>query len=306
MQLLILSLYVLSCLALLLMAALVYRRRPRALLHRYFAAGSLFVVLWLASLYLYSHTAHEPTLLVLGRINFMSVLFVALTAYLFVEQLVESRSQFRGWLFGVTAVLSIVTLITPAIAEAELLRGGERVTAFGRLFLLYAVWIAGLLGAAVYALVRRPAEAPPRQRAQRSVIAFGVGVSTLVALTTNLILPFRFGIFRLQEIGALSIVATVAAFGYAILAHRLFDVRIVIKKAVVLAVMVALIQQAYSGLITLMVGLLPESALSREARQAITLGAVIFIAATFDPIKKRLEQIADRVLFGSRRRRMGA
>lgn len=93
------ALYATSSLELLAAAYFVYRRKPHAHLHKDFAAGCIFVVVWLLSLFIFQRLDDPRVLIWVGRVNFASVLFVVLFALVFVQRLagVEPGAGFPYW-----------------------------------------------------------------------------------------------------------------------------------------------------------------------------------------------------------------
>jgi hypothetical protein len=291
-------LYYLCFLLLSGLAAFVLARRPRSSLHRTFGLGALALLAWTATLFLYGRAADPSLLTLLGRLNFAAALFVVLLAYLFVAQLagrtVPSR---RLWLE--TLLLAALTIWTPLIDQAEAIEANRHVTRFGTLFPLYVLHIVLYLLAALGSAFRARREAPPRQRSQLTLIALGMLATALVAVPANLILPYGFGNFAWQDVGALSTILFVAAVADAIFVHRLFDVRILVKRTLVYGLLLTFALSVYSSVV-----LLVTQYLTSGERSALTQFGVLVIAFSFDPLRRFLEKQVDGMLFPERR--MGA
>lgn len=289
-------LYAICCLLLTAAAHFVYRRRPHARLHRDFANGCLFVVTWLASLFIFQRLEESAALLIVGRVNFAAMLYVAIYALLVIRELAKLGTPRRQWIFTTTAIFALVTAVTPLIDREESVIAGEHITHFGPVFPLYILFVIGFLGSAIWEALSAMRRSDRRIRHQLSIITLGIIVSSGIASTTNLILPYFYGIFAFQEIGALSILGFIAAFVYAITVHHLFDVRIVVRKTVVFAVLVTLVEKIYSFAIDVLVAVLPADQASPVLRQAISVATVLFIAWSFDPIRRWLDHQLDRLM----------
>lgn len=176
-------------------------------------------------------------------------------------------------------------------------------TRFGPLFSLYIAFVVGFLFAAIWTALRAMREADEHLRHQLSIIALGIAFSSSVAITTNLILPYAYGVFVFQEIGALSILVFIASCAYAISVHRLFDVRIVIRKTLVIALLIGSVEKVYGGMIGFLVETIPGAKESAVLHEVISLATVLFIAWSFRPVKRWLERQIDGLLYRSTARR---
>ncbi len=289
-------LYAACLIAIAFLAVMVYRRSPRSRLHRSFSWLSVSLLAWLATLYLFHHVEDTTWLLILGRLNFASVLFLSFYGFLFVRNLIRRPIETHRLFYFETLAAAILTLFTPLIDRSEVLATTAPVTHFGILFPLYVVHVVGYLGAALLEAFRSRATASPRLRAQLSLLAYGGAVSATVAVTTNLALPYVYGNFAFQETGALSIVAFVVSTGYAVLTYRLFDIRILIRRTLILAALVALIQHGYSSFLSLLTRYLPAP-VSSIGRFIIGVLTVLIVSLTFHYARPWLERALNRFLF---------
>jgi hypothetical protein len=126
-------------------------------------------------------------------------------------------------------------------------------------------------------------------------------VTAAANFVTGVILPYGFGVYRFEEAGALTLVVLAVGIAYAILFERLFDVRLAISRALLVASMVALVEQAYSESVSLVAERVPAS--SPLARHTLSVASVLFISMTFHPMKEWLKRALDGLL---RRRRRAA
>lgn len=299
---LILSLYLVGIGILTGSAGIVILKAPRSAPRRSFGAVCLALILWLTSLYALFHLPSFPDRTLLGRFNFLTVVWATYLGFVVIRELVKKPIRTR-WLLAGTVALSGLTLLTPLIDRAELLRGGENVTMVGPLFFLFVAHVVLYPAAGVIQAVLARRTASPRLRSQLAVIALGLGVTACLVIVSAVILPYGFGTFRYQEIGSLSVVVLAGAIAYAITVQHLFDVRLVIRHALVIALLVTLVENVYSQSISLLVDRLPESHHSDIYARLISLATVLFIAGSFDPVKRWLEKSLDMLIFGRHRSR---
>jgi hypothetical protein len=280
------------------MALFVLARSPKAWVNRAFALTCLFLLTWLATLFLFNRTQEPDALLLVGRLNFASVPPASLCAYLFVRAVAQRPMQnqnARVALIGGTVALSLVSALTPLIDQAELPGTGEEIahtTVYGPFFPLYAAYVAALLLAAVLLAFRQARVTQPPARDQLLLVGSGMLATFFIALVTNALLPFVFGNFRFTDVGPLSTVLFLGATAYAIAKHRLFNVRLLVRKTVVYGLLLSLVLAAYSSLLVL-----ATDQLAGPEADTLTRFGVLAIAFSFDPVRRFLEHRVDKLLF---------
>jgi len=297
MTLLIASLYYLCFLVLTGLAIFIYRKNPTARLNRYFALFALTTLGWLVTLYFFNRTPDTPALTVWGRANFAFAASFVVFNYLYLPEIARKQARHAKWILLQTALLVLVTLFTGWIDEVEHLRHGEHVTVFGPLFPLYIAHIAGYVGAALYLTFFANRKAIRKIRNQLSIIGLGIFLMAVIAMLTNLLLPYFFKVFALQEAGALSIIALLGTIAYAISAHQLFDIRVVIRRTVVFTILFALIVVAYSVLALLLRGVLLGGTVSDAKTNAVNLVTICIVGFAVEPLRKWLTVRTDQFLF---------
>jgi len=168
------------------------------------------------------------------------------------------------------------------------------------------VWILGLVflvgGVASLITRYRRAEGEERQQLRWFVFAVAVGIGSLVALTL-----FYFVIGAPDPEPGWFVVATTAvtlvgigmgvpaACGIAVLRYRLWDLDVVIRKTVVVALVTALISVVYVAIVG-GIGAVVGSRLDT----ALAFAGAAVLAVAFQPIRRRAGRFADRLVYGRR------
>lgn len=160
----------------------------------------------------------------------------------------------------------------------------------------------GSLAVASLSLIPRYRTAGIEERAQvRWVTAAGVLLGA--ALLTYVPIYLLFGtqgadplIVNLSEIMVfLSLASVPFAVGLAILKYRLFDIDVVINKAVVFGVLAAFITGVYVALV-IGVGTLAES----SGNAVLSAVAAAVVALAFQPVRRWAQRLANRLVYGRR------
>jgi signal transduction histidine kinase len=92
-----------------------------------------------------------------------------------------------------------------------------------------------------------------------------------------------------------AIVATAVAIGVAVLKYRLYDIDIVITRAVVVGLLGAFITAVYVGVVVGMGALIGQ-----QGDPLLSALAAAFVALAFQPVRRRARHVADRIVYGER------
>jgi len=293
---LVIFLYCLCFGLLLFLSVYIFLRNPRVRLNRYFSLAALSLFSWLLTLFLFDQRQDASTILWLGRLNFASIVFAAPFVYLFTAELTRIRVRSVQLLVAETIALVCLTLFTPLIDRAELVGSASHVTHYGALFPLYVLHVVLLLGSAVYIVFRSAPIATGRLRSQLFTMGTGIAATTAIACVTNIILPYRFGIFAYVDAGALSTMLALGAVAYAISAYRLFDIRIIIKKTVIFGLLLTAVHATYTSLVYFLTEWLPTGHGLDQYRLELEVLGILAVAFGLDPLKRLLEDRIDQIL----------
>ena len=161
------------------------------------------------------------------------------------------------------------------------------------------ILITLMLLASVVAMLKRLRGATGAARQQLRVVtlgAAGVGVALLVLIIGQ---GFNNGrqLWWSSVPLYVSYLALVVCIGVAVLRYRLYDVEVIVSRAVVLAIATAFVAVGYVGLVVL---------LSRTVEDRTgggfwwSLLATVVVALAFQPLRRRVLRLADRLAYGNR------
>ncbi|MGD0194129.1 MAG: sensor histidine kinase [Candidatus Dormibacteria bacterium] len=207
----------------------------------------------------------------------------------------------------VTAISAVLLLINPD-QGLGIDSNGESILAIGGARGLVAalntpVSVAGtVLGlAAVLSLFLRMRGATSERRHQikwvAAAAALTIGILVLVLL---LPLPPSLGWQALAIIAVLYVIAGVAvptAIAIAVLKYRLYDIDVIINRAVVYGSLAVFITAVYVG-IAVGIGTLVGS--GGKPNLALSILATAIVAIGFQPVRERVQKIANRLVYGKR------
>jgi signal transduction histidine kinase len=167
--------------------------------------------------------------------------------------------------------------------------------------LIGLIALAACILASVVSLFVRRRRADAVERHQLRWIAAGgllFFVGWLVSIAVMVVWHIRDGSTASTILGFATITAYAAVpvgIGFAILRYRLFDIDVVIRKAVIVAVLAAFFTAVYA----LVVGVVGAAVGSRST-PALSFVAAALVAIGIQPVLGRARRFADRVVYGNR------
>jgi signal transduction histidine kinase len=150
-------------------------------------------------------------------------------------------------------------------------------------------------------LVMRARHAAPEERQQVKWLAYGGSLLALSfpAAALGTIRGSELGIWQpaLQAVNIYGTLAFAACLAIAILRHRLYDIDLLINKTLVYGVLAVLITAVYVGTV---VGLGHMISRLEESSLALSLVVTALAAVAFQPVRERVQQVVDRLVYGER------
>jgi len=288
------------------LGALIVSRRPGNVMGWIFlAAGVLGGVLMFSGQYATLALAPDgPTLpgaataawlANLAQSSFVvSILFLVL---LFPDGMLPSR-RWRplAWAMG---TLIAVSLIVVALSPGPIVEFPSVINPFGveAATLPGPVLAAGQLGvlacvvATILSLVLRFYRSRGEERLQLKWFTYAAAVGFTTPLLLNLLAPAAFEVLGrlLWTLGFLSLPVSI---GIAILKYRLYDIDLVINRTLVYAALTAVLVLVYVGSVFSLQYLF--RALTGETSQLVIVASTLAIAALFNPLRRRIQDVVDR------------
>jgi hypothetical protein len=230
------------------------------------------------------------------------LLFLTLLFLLFPTGQLPSRRWrpllWAAWASFASIVVAFVVVVPPWTIEPEnrdeLFAEGWGASPVATA--LFLSLLLELLAAAASVVVRmRRARGVERQQLRWLAVS-----STMVAVgfVVAVFLPWQTGFLGWVRVLPLqlSVIAVVAGAALAILRYRLYDIDVVVSRAILLTVSTVVVAAGYALLVVLVGNALPR------VRDAFwpSLLATAAVALAFQPLRKRIVRFADRVVFGRR------
>jgi hypothetical protein len=189
-------------------------------------------------------------------------------------------------IFGLPLLLWFLTLVTGQVALATVSLA------------LQAVMLFAAFGSAVFDALKRPRDAVAR--AQTLWLVFGLLVSLGIQLPVYLLgyagtINISSNDWVYNLLGFVTALALPLSLGIAITRYRLFDIELIIRKALVYALLSGLLTFVYFGSVVLLQNIF--NLVTGDRSPVIIVVSTLLIAALFTPLRRRLQDFIDRRFF---------
>jgi cytochrome bd-type quinol oxidase subunit 2 len=131
------------------------------------------------------------------------------------------------------------------------------------------------------------------------LVYFGTLISGLLlspeSYTTNETPPLWISLSQLLT--QLSFASVPTAIGFAVLKYRLYDIEIIINRALVYGLLTAILAGVYFGGVTATQALLRTLTDQEKLPQLVVVASTLVIAAMFTPLRRRIQSFIDRSFY---------
>ncbi len=192
------------------------------------------IISWIVAMILFRSATAENNLfwciILYITPTFIASSFLCFT-YIFPSQIKKNLRCKMLVIFFINLFLVILIAIPGVIIKEVNIRPAmEKEIIFGSLYFLYFFYISCYFSYGFIRLFRKYLHSVKKERIQIIYLSFGYALSTNLAFATNLIMPW-IGYFFLNWLGQIFTGFMVAFTAYAIVAHRLMDIKFVLRRS---------------------------------------------------------------------------
>jgi putative nucleotidyltransferase with HDIG domain len=283
------------------LALAVYLRNRRSPANRSFALTVLATVAWLTLAFLSDMPRFSAAALTLNRATLAMALVMGVCLLYFALVFPASnRRPAWGWLayMAVGLALSVITAATAwVVASVESFSWGTNITP-GPGMIPYATWIIVGIPLLITVLIRKTIRAQGREKAQLKYMLLGIGLFTAFSAIFGLILPTFGGSWQVTVLNTFTPLFLFGFTSYAMIKHRLMDMRLVLLRGVL-----------YTGLVAALAGALLLVAQFARTEMVASLGfgadtafvvVGLVLVFAFQPIRLGLENLTERYFYRRR------
>ncbi len=221
------------------------------------------------------------------------VWFLLIFSKVFASKENVHRKRLLIYSFLPNALVQIFILSKQIVRDIEPTPQGTNII-FGPLAIIYVAYFFLYLSISLIFLFNKRRKSSGVSRTQISYLLVGLTSFIILASTTNLIIPFIWNIFWPAKYGPYFSTPFIFSTTYAIIRHRLLDIRLVISRSILYVLLVAFV----SFLFTLSIFLSGRYFSATVGAQiGVTILAALVIVFGLDPLKKYIAVTTDKFLF---------
>ncbi len=210
--------------AIILLGAIVFMRNPKQLLNRSFFALSLAATTWILTNLIFALSDNQTVQYVSALLSYGAAGLIALffLQYSFGMANINPRRLKNGLIYGVGLAVS-VTSVVPGVLATKVVNDTIATNVIP--LIIYGSYIFSFMIIAIVALLLARARSSGMERNKITIVLMGLVLAAIVGVFCNLILPIM-GNYSLVEVGPVATLIFVATSTYAIIRHRLFDIKL--------------------------------------------------------------------------------
>ncbi|HSH31451.1 MAG TPA: ATP-binding protein [Candidatus Saccharimonadales bacterium] len=292
------------CLAHLLLGLTVLIKNHKDPTNRVFGAFVVSLVLWLLSNYFSNVQTFSPNQILF--FNYATLAFPGLALYFLLIFSLHFTGLYKPipalwrYLLGALALICSGLSATPWVVSGLVRRNDINEIVFGPLSAIYFVYILVYFLATLVALIGSYRKLRGAAKARLQYVLLSLFLAFVVSIATNLILPILTNDFSYVVYGPFSTVLMIAGFSYAIIKHRLFDIRLVVARSVAYILLLTTLAGLYGVAIFGATQLLFPQNTTTTAQNTVNIILAIILAFTFQPLRRFFEHATDQIFFRDR------
>lgn len=209
------------------------------------------------------------------------------------------HSSFELALVAGGVVMAIICFLHPFVPQVIFIDGTSNVVT-GPLYVVFLAYFFAYFFLAIFLLVRAYRRLTGVELTRLRFVLYGIALMTLVGSATNLILPLALGENQLARYGTFSTLFFTGFTFYAIVRHRLFDIRLVVARSVTYVLLLATLATIYASVMFGVSALFFAGDTSATSVRVIYTALAIILAFTFQPLRRFFERATDRIFYRDR------
>lgn len=290
---------------LLLIGLMVLVRNHQDPINRNFFTMCLLGVVWSLSFewtfYLFTSQPADSSMLALDIFNRASyvlglLLLLSMVIFTFIFPKKRKTTVLRAVvpLYIITAILSTSELI----AGVTGVENGEYVIKTGEYIWIYLTTILVGIGIIVYNLFyQRRIAISPAQRSQNRLLATGLVSSIFIAFLLATVSPILFPSLKIDLISPIALLFFLIPVGSAIVKHKLFNVRLIVARALGYALSLGALISIYALIIFIVTQRIFERAGPIITDQVVPLAAAIILGLSYPKSKKFFDRQTNKIFY---------
>lgn len=281
------------------LGSLVLFKNPKNIVNRGFFVYSLSMVIWSTANY-FADLSFNP--LFWNKATFFAAGLLAMSLYVFTLIFPMGTVKKRQKIYLLASVPVALSAWTPFVVTGVSERfSGTAVSGFnpsyGPLYLPFVIYFSTMLLLGIAHIYQKSQRLTGSKKVRVKYFGLAIGLAVAMGLLTNVLLPMFTQDSSSAKLAPLALLVLVTVTSYAIVRHRLFNIRLVVARSLAFAFSIVTLGALYViGLFVLSSVLLIRTE-KDWTENVVYLGLSIFLALTFNPFLRFYERITKRVFY---------
>lgn len=218
----------------LFLGILVYSKGKVKLVNKIYSLIAFSVFYWSMGMILYRTALTVEDSIFWCKILYTAPIFIV-GSFLYFSYIFPTGEKVNKSIISVIflfcSIMLYITYFTNWIVEDVAIRVGmEKLIVFGKLYLLYSAFISGFFIWSYIKLLKKILSSTGIVRKQVAYVFWGTFLASTLGMVTNLLLP-TLGNFYFNWAGQIFSLLMVIFIAYAIITHRLMDIKLVMRRS---------------------------------------------------------------------------
>lgn len=281
-------------------------RNTKAEVNRSFAVFTLLLGIWVVANCVGANLKeHEYALYFTYADFFLGPLLVYAFWRFTHSQLIQAKERkhpkiLNGKFFLSVSLLFSLLVLSGTVIYPHFLDGEVQLT-YRFMFVPYTIAVATVAIFSVGNIITAKRIARSSMRTQLTIILWAVGIAAVALMTANLIVPQITNSESINlvtgNISYAGLVFFIALITYAIVKHRLFDVRLVVARSIAYVLVLSALVTMYGALSIIVSILLPGGQTIQPAERLLYIALAIIAALVFPILKKFFDRLTNRLFY---------
>lgn len=282
----------------LFLALVVFLRNRKSLVNIYFFLLTISVFFWVVTNLMVDLSQTNEVALFWNKATIIGPIFVGIFYFLFVLELTGSNFIKKNRWMLVVPTIALLSLVPfdYNIKETEILKDGSVRVETGVLYLYFLIYLLSYMGISFFIMVKKYSKAESQLKAQLRYIFTGAIITVLLGGVTNLALLLM-GVWQVAYLGPFSTVFFLSFSSYAIIKHRLMDIRLVVARSVAYTLLLVILAGGYATLVIGSQALFFNNTDTNSTELAVEIVLAVLMAFTFQPLRRFLTKATDKIFF---------
>jgi len=284
--------------SLILLGLAVFLRNPKPTINKLFLFFSSTAALWLITNHLAGDKHSTKTVaLIANHLVFFFAIVGSLAILSFILALTKrSLGIIKNPLFVVN-IIAVAGSFSPFIIKSVFLTSDTYSIRFGILAPVYFFALAMNAAVLFYNLLAARKNATGSLNAQLNVISASFIFSFIGIIATNAVLPFFFSYYGLTNSSSFFTLTLVFGIGYAIVKHKLFDVRLLVARSLAYVLSIGLLVVSFGFTTYVISNSVAEVTKSVKFTQIVDTLFVVAAVIVYAPVKKFFDKSTRRIFY---------